>query len=498
MIVLFIVKTISDAFEIEFRETSIFTEILTGFIHFISCLFVLPVIPDQLESAGYNKKCSIEATAMACCIGCVLSSYLTNLPFVVAPPTAVSIFLSVALRKSAMSRNQGDTAVIISGFALLLIGIFKPLMRFFTNLIPDCIQASTAVGIGLITALAGAIELKLVIPGKFTILEMGPITPSIVIAIVSTVIIALALHHHVKGAFISGMIFGTITFWLYSGTWPTQYGSLPSLETDSDMHIDKSVLILLADLLFLYILVLNGIARSMSDLANLTNAEKGAIPRGNWLFIVCGVTTILSGYFSGPPILISPESAAGIKAGGRTGLSTLVCGLLFGLSVFLGPLFSTVPPSGTTPLLILVGMLLFVNVSRIKWTVPSEAIPSFFVLLLIPFTYSILCGVGFGYVLYILISLFTGRFFAEASQLLFLPSTAPEATAIDAAADSSIAEDSCELILEEGEHGDKVGFQKARGVKRARSASVAVRQRAGSLVDKLPMDLASNIHSMRS
>ncbi|KAJ1443830.1 hypothetical protein B484DRAFT_389263 [Ochromonadaceae sp. CCMP2298] len=145
----------------------------------------------------------------------------------------------------------------------------------------------------------------------------------------------------------------------------------------------------------------------MSDLAHLTH--EGAIPRGNWLFIMCGVSTILSGYFSGPPILISPESAPGIKAGARTGLSTLVCGLLYAVSVFLGPLFVKVPPSATSPLLILVGLTLFVNTGRIRWTSPDEAVPAFFVLLLIPFTYSILAGVGVGYVLYVLIGCGTGR-----------------------------------------------------------------------------------------
>ena len=383
-------KKLTDSFEIDIRETSLSAEVIYGFVHFISCLFVLPVIPDQLESAGYNKKCCIEATAVACCVGCLLSSYLTNLPFVIAPPTAVSIFLSVAIRKSAMTRSQGDTAVMLSGAALVIIGIFKPLTAFFTKFIPDCIQASTAVGIGLITALAGAIELQLVVPGKFTILEMGPVTPSIVIAILSTILIAVALHHHVKGAFISGMIVGTVSYWTYSNSWPTQWSSLPAFDLNSDFRLttgdSASLLTLVADLLFLYLLVLSGIARSMSDLARLTEAEK-SIPRGNWLFIVCGLTTVLSGYLSGPPILVSPESAAGIKAGARSGLSTMVCGLCFGVSVFFGPLFSAVPPAGTTPLLILVGMLLFVNVSRIKWAVASEAIPAFLVLLLIPFTY---------------------------------------------------------------------------------------------------------------
>jgi AGZA family xanthine/uracil permease-like MFS transporter len=96
------------------------------------------------------------------------------------------------------------------------------------------------------------------------------------------------------------------------------------------------------------------VRRSMSDLAGLTKPS-GAIPRGSYLYICAGLTTVLSGYFSGPPILVSPESAAGIKAGAKTGLSTVVCGIFFGFSVFFWPVFKAVPAAGTAPLLIIVG-----------------------------------------------------------------------------------------------------------------------------------------------
>lgn len=111
---------------------------------------------------------------------------------------------------------------------------------------------------------------------------------------------------------------------------------------------------------------------------------------------------------TGPPILVSPESAAGIKAGARTGLSTVVCGILFGISVFFWPLFKAVPAAGTAPLLIIVGVVLFNNVKRVDWTEMKNAVPAYCVLFFIPFTYSILRGVAFGYVVYIFITLFTG------------------------------------------------------------------------------------------
>ena len=415
-----ICSILDDVFEISERNTTIQCEILCGYINFISCLYVLPVIPNQLAAAGYSKTSSIATTALACAVGSMLSSYLTNLPFIVAPPTAVSIFLAVALQQNGMTQDEGDSAVIYSGVVLLLIGILKPVSTFVTKLIPDCIQASTAVGIGLITALAGVIELHLVVTGEYTLLELGEITPAIVIAMGSVIVLAASMHFHVKGSFMLALSFGTLVWWWYADAWPSALSNVPVFQVTHTLFTSSRVFFLLMNLIFLYILTLNGIARSLSDLAELTSFDN-SIPRGNWLFIVCGVTTILSGCLSGPPILVSPESAAGIKAGSKTGLSTLVTGALFGLSLFFTPILADVPPAGTSPLLIIVGMMMFINANRIKWSEPVEAIPAFFVLLLIPFTYSVICGISFGYILYITLGLVTGQFY---DKLIFAYKTA--------------------------------------------------------------------------
>eukprot|EP01038_Epipyxis_sp_PR26KG_P010149 gene10149-13652_t len=412
------IKSIKASFELKDRGTNIYLEIYCGYIQFISCCYVLPVVPSQLHIAGYNTTSSIEVVALTTAIGCIVASYICNLPFIIAPPTSVSIYLGVALRNRNMTVEQGNVAVIASGIVLVLIGFCKPISKVITKLIPDCIQASTATGIGLITALAGVIELKLVVGGQYTLLAMGPLTSDIIIAIISLVIIAVSLHFHIKGSFIFGLLFGTITWWIWNNKFPHVVTTIPTLSSSPFINIfslivtNYDIFELLCSLSFLYIITLNGIARSLSDLAELTNID-GSIPRGNWLFIICGLATILSGYFNGPPILISPESAAGIKAGARTGLSTLICGFFFAISLFFGPLFATVPPSGTSPLLLLVGMLLFINVGRIKWNVYGDSIPSFIIILLIPFTYSILSGVLSGYLLYVLIGFSTGEIFGK-------------------------------------------------------------------------------------
>lgn len=403
-------------FKLKARNVTVESEFFAGVVQFISCLYVLPVVPQQMAQAGFNPIPTIICTAITCCIGSVISSFFTDMPFIIAPPTSVSIFYAVTMVQSNMSVDQGNNAIIFSGIALAIVGAVPPLSRFITRLIPDCIQASTAVGIGMITALAGATEVSLVIRGKHTILDMGPLTDEIVVAMAALIIVAAMLHYHVKGAFAFGLIFGTLTWWIISGEWPDGVVASPVTENSGNIK-DGSNMLTVFNLLFLYILTLNGLARSLSDLGGLTK-KSGTIPRAGWLFIVCGLTTVLSGYFSGPPILISPESAAGIKAGARTGFSTLVCGVLFGIATFFYPIFAAVPPAGTAPLLIAVGVVLFNNVKRIDWQDYRLAFPSYIILFFIPFTYSILRGVAFGYIMYIFIGLFTGDMIENSIQLV--------------------------------------------------------------------------------
>ena len=404
---------IEKVFKLKKRKTTFEYECYCGLIQFISCLYVLPVVPFQMARVSYDETSSIIATAVTCAVGSIAASFLTDMPFIIAPPTSVSIFLAVSMQQQNLRRLQGNNAVILSGCLLTLVGAIPPVAKFVGKLIPDCIQASTGIGIGLITALAGAIEVGLVVKGKYTVVDMGEITLEVVICVCSLIVVAVCLHYHVKGAFCTGLIFGTFLWWIVSGEWPHALVANPIAETGSGSIKDQGTLLLTFNLLFLYILTLNGLARSLSDLSGLTK-KSGAVPRGNVLFIVCGLTTILSGFLSGPPILISPESAAGIKAGAKTGISTLVCGILFGISVFFYPIFAAVPAPGTAPLLIMVGVVLFNNTKRVDWTNTKEAVPAYIVLFFIPFTYSILRGVAFGYIIYIFIGFFTGDFISNA------------------------------------------------------------------------------------
>jgi adenine/guanine/hypoxanthine permease len=230
--------------------------------------------------------------------------------------------------------------------------------------------------------------------------------------VLGVIIIAAALHYHIKGAFCIAMIFGSIVWWSNDNSWPTSVVRFPEIDPATGFfseNITEAILLSL-QLVFIYILSLSGLVSSMAGLGGLVRTDN-TTPRNRWIYVVCGVVTFVSGLLSGPPILISPESAAGIKAGAKTGLSTIVCGLLFGLSVFLGPCLEKVPNAATAPLLFAVGIVLFQNVQKLNWKLITDSTPAYVVLFFIPFTYSILQGVVIGYIVYLILGLLTGQIF---------------------------------------------------------------------------------------
>jgi hypothetical protein len=130
---------VTDFFQLGKLKSSIYAEVFSGIIQFISCLYCLPVIPEQLKYAGYNEERGTVVISLACMLGCLLLGCWTNLPFCVAPPTAVSIYFSVAVQDRNLKASEGSTAVMLSGI-LLLFFIHKPFLRFSVRLIPNCVQ----------------------------------------------------------------------------------------------------------------------------------------------------------------------------------------------------------------------------------------------------------------------------------------------------------------------------------------------------------------------
>jgi adenine/guanine/hypoxanthine permease len=405
---------LDDWFECSKLGSSVALEIFCGIIHFFSCMYCLPVISQQMASANYDVDAAYAIICLIIGLGSIITGLFTNTPLIIAPPTAVSIFFTSSIQSQSLTPLDGNMAVTMSGVAMVLLALLGPLGSTLTLLIPECIQASTTVGIGLLTALAGATEIELVVRGEYTLLEVGKLTNEVIIALTGLAVLGMAVTRHSRFAYILGLAYGTILWWIVEDDWPKKYTALPTLQSHALHAASSATIDLIFSLIFLNILTLYGLARALCDLAGLTNSSDGtSIPRGRILILIIGLCNILSGVCYGPPIILSPESVGGIKAGAKTGLSAIVGGILFLFSIFWGPFFTHIPSAGTSPVLIVIGLFLFLNIYRINFKEPKDGIPAFCCLFFISFTNSILCGLSIGYAMYGALHLFTGDLYYE-------------------------------------------------------------------------------------
>jgi AGZA family xanthine/uracil permease-like MFS transporter len=400
---------LEDFFECIRAGSTVEVEVFAGIINFFSCMYILAVIPSQMQKAGYDSERSAAVISLVTGVATIGSGLVTNTPLVIAPATAVSIYFITNLQQYTLSLHSGNLVVMYCGITIVLLGLIGPLGRLISKLIPEYIQIGTTVGIGLITALSGYTELDIVVQGKYTLLAVGPITSEICIAISGLILIALGVYYHSRFAYLLGLGWGTFLWWSSQYAWPKLIGKAPQFEGDSigAFHDDNGVL-LTFEMIFLIILTLFGLAKALCELAYITTTFE-AIPKGRLLLVIIGIANLASGSIYGPPVILSPETASGIKAGARTGLSAVVTGTLFLFSIFFAPFFTSIPAAATSPVLIMIGMILFQNVKAIDFT-NKYGIAAFICLTLIPFTDSIIGGLGFGYATFATISFLNGDF----------------------------------------------------------------------------------------
>lgn len=402
-------------FRIKERNSSIRNEVICGCFHFLGSCFILAVIPQQLASANFNPSQVFVVLCLASGLGSIFGGLISNIPVVIAPATVVNLYYSVSVQTSNCGSDAGSFAVILSG-TLFIFLFFRPVATFIGKIIPIPIRLGTTLGVGLFITLAGAVEIDLIMPGNYSLLQIGHFNSEIVISLLGVIAILVGIHYNVKGISVFVLLICTMIWWSLNGLWPTSIFQDPQFGIINLQSVNFFDFILSFELFFLYNLYFNGLVPALSEKTGLVR-DDGTIPRGRWLYLISGFSTLLSGIFLASPILISPE-ASGIKAGAKTGLSTVICGMIFLFAILLEPVFSAIPPAGTSPILMISGLLLFQDANLVDWKNLEDTASTFTVLFAIPFTYSVLNGVILGYLVYILFGIFTGKAYERLLEFL--------------------------------------------------------------------------------
>ncbi len=406
-------------FKLKEHNTTVKTEIVGGLTTFFAMAYIIFVNPSFLTATGMDQTAVMLATCVSAAIGTFLTAFLANVPFAQAPGMGLNAFFTYTICLGmGYTWQQGLAIVFISGLIFLAVAV-SPLRSKIIESIPAPLKAAISAGIGLFICLIGLLNAGIVTANN-NLLDMGAITKGpALLTLIGLIVTGILMAWKVKGAIFLGILISTVigipmgvtsfanvnisfsgismapTFFKLSFNGLFSLGILPLLTS--------IVTFALCDC-FDTVGTLIGTAGGAGMLD-----EKGNLPHGDKALIADAIATCTGALLGTSTVTTFVESSTGVSEGARTGLSSVVVGVLFLLSCVLAPIAGIIPSAATAPALIIVGMFMIGNVAKVNWSDPEVALPSFLTIAMMPFAYSISDGIGFGFISYTLIKLARGK-----------------------------------------------------------------------------------------
>ncbi len=403
-------------FEFERLETTWHTELLAGVTTFMTMAYIVFVNPSILHEAGMPLAAVTAATCLSAAFGSMLMGALANYPLALAPGMGLNAYFTYAVVKGMNVPWQTALgAVFISGVTFLFLTVIG-VRRLIVSAIPHELYAAVAAGVGLFIALIGFRSSGIIVPSAATLVALGNLRdPQTALAIFGLMLTAALLAWRVRAAILIGVIGATVAG-VAAGLvrWHPSHDRLADIgATAFQLNIPSALHLGLAEIVFAFLFVdlfdNVGTLVAVGQKAGLFNSAH-EIPRINRILFADATATV-AGSLAGTSTVVSYiESSAGVAAGGRTGVTAIVTGLLFLAAVWLAPLVGAIPSAATAPALIIVGSFMMTTITEIPWTDPVVSLPAFLTMLAIPLTFSIANGLAFGFTAYTLLKVLRGRY----------------------------------------------------------------------------------------
>lgn len=403
-------------FGIDGRNTTIKTEILAGLTTFLTMAYIIFVNPDMLAKAGMDKGAVFVATCLASALGCFLMGLIARLPVALAPGMGLNAFFTfTVVLGMGKSWQVALGAVFISGLLFVLISAFK-LREWIINAIPYTLKQGIVAGIGAFLAFIALKSSGIIVASPATFVTMGKLTDfGPAMAILSFFLIVVFVQRQVPAAVMLSILIVTVISLLAGETHYSGIVSMPPsiaptfMQLDIAGALDVSMVSVIFAFLFVVLFDTSGTLIGVTKKAGLMSTD-GQIPNlGKALF--ADSTAAVAGSLLGTSSVTSyVESTAGVAAGGRTGLTAIVVGVLFLLALFFAPLAGMIPAYATAGAIFYVAVLMLFTLREIDWDDLTEASPVAVVLLLTPLTFSIADGIALGFITYTIAKLVSGRY----------------------------------------------------------------------------------------
>jgi AGZA family xanthine/uracil permease-like MFS transporter len=408
-------------FKLQEKGTTYQREIIAGLTTFLTMAYILAVNPGMLGllGDGMTPQAVFTATAVASAIATLVMAFFANLPVALAPGMGLNAFFTFTVCMGMkLSWKIALTAVFIEGIIFIILSLFN-VREAIIKAIPANLKKAVAVGIGLFIALIGFSNAGIVIQGQGTIIglsELGVNAP--LLAFIGLIIISVLYVLKVPGAILIGIIATTIIgipmgiTQVAEGWTPFSAPAAPlflKFDFTPAVILTFKFFIVLFTFLFVDIFDTIGTLVGVTTQANLIDKD-GNIPNVKQALFADAVGTTVGAALGTSTVTSYVESSAGVAAGGRTGLTSLTTAVLFLLALFLSPLFLLIPGAATAPALIFVGFLMLQPVTTIDFKDPTEGIPAFLAIVMMPFAYSIADGIVYGVLSYVILKVAARKF----------------------------------------------------------------------------------------
>lgn len=437
------VHMLEKLFKLKENRTDVRTEVIAGITTFMTMAYILAVNPSILSATGMDKGAVFTATALAGFLGTLLMAAFANYPFALAPGMGLNAYFAyTVVMKMGYSWQVALAAVFVEGVIFIILSVTNVREAIF-NAIPHNLKAAVSVGIGLFIAFVGLQNAHIVIGGSTLLglfnLEgynefngvqatMNDVGITVILALVGVLITAVMVVKNIKG----NILWGILITWilgivcqlagLYVPNTEIGFGSLlpdfsnglavPSImpvfgKLDFSGVASLEFVVVVFAFLFVDLFDTIGTLIGVSSKAGMLDKD-GKLPKVRGALLADAVATTAGAVLGTSTTTTFVESASGVSEGGRTGLTAVTTAILFGLALFLSPIFLAIPSFATAPALIVVGFYMLTNVVNIDFNDFAEALPCFICIAAMPFFYSISEGIAMGVISYVVIHLFTG------------------------------------------------------------------------------------------
>ena len=403
-------------FKLKEKGTSSKTEIIAGITTFFTMVYIVFVNPSVLGDAGMDKQVVFVTTCLIAGFGTIAMGLFSNLPIALAPAMGLNAFFAyVVVGKLGYSWQVGMGTIFWGSVSLLLLTIFQ-IRYWLMASIPLSLRVGIGAGIGFFIALIGFKNMGLVVANPATLVALGDLhSPQVLLGILGFfIIVVLAARNIYSGVLISIATVTALALYFDESVMFHGIVSMPPALTQVVGQVDIAGALdtALIGIIFSFLLVnlfdSSGTLLGVTDKAGFSD-EKGRFPKMKQALYVDSASAVVGSYIGTSAISTYIESGAGVSVGGRTGMTAVVVGLLFLLTIFFSPLAGMVPAYATAGALVYVGILMASSLIKVQWDDLTEATPAFITAAMMPFTYSITEGIAFGFISYCVMKVGTGR-----------------------------------------------------------------------------------------